>query len=74
MNLMIVVFPVPGPPVIMHTLLVFTSFTAYFCLLDKIILVDFYIFLNFESKFLMFLILFAFSNATIFSAMFFSQV
>ena len=37
----IVVFPVPGPPVIIHTLLLFTASIASFCFSDKNIFVFF---------------------------------
>ena len=37
MLFIIVVFPVPGPPVITHTLLSFTSSIASFCSSDRII-------------------------------------
>ena len=36
-NLIIVVFPVPGPPVIMQTLLSFIHFKASYCLSDNFI-------------------------------------
>ena len=50
MLFMIVVFPVPGPPVTIHTLLSFTDFNASFCFSDNSILIAFSFFDNSFSK------------------------
>lgn len=72
MNLIIVVFPVPGPPVIIHTLFSFTASIASFCFLDKNIFEASSIILNLLLKFLIFFILSALFRAINLSAMNFS--
>ena len=60
--LRIVVFPVPGPPVIITTLLEFTACIASFCLEDNFIFPTFSIFSNSSLKPDIFFIFFAESN------------
>ena len=72
--LIIVVFPVPGPPVMMHTLFSFTASIASFCFSDNSISVCFSIFFNSFSKCGIFLILLARFKIVIFSAIVSSAV
>ena len=74
MDLIIVVLPVPGPPVITHTLFSFIAFIAPFCSSDKTIFSFSSVFSNSALKFFIYLIFFALSNAINFSAMFCSAV
>ena len=64
----IVVFPVPGPPVIIVTLFSFTNFNASFCFSDNSILDSFSAFFNTLSKPVILFIFLEFCNLFILNA------
>ena len=70
--LIIVVFPVPGPPVIIHTLCSFMLSIASLCFSESSISILSSIILKSSLSVLILLTLSAFLSPTIFSAMFFS--